>query len=53
MLTVPLTKILQQRKTARHCKTPMKSIIVSIGSRTRFARKQRLLVVALYVSEIS
>jgi len=28
----PLAKSSQQRKTARHCKTPMKSNIVSIGS---------------------
>jgi len=32
MFKFPLTKSLQQRKTARHCKTPMKSNIVSIGS---------------------
>jgi len=28
----PLTNSSQQRKTARDCKTPMKSNIVSIGS---------------------
>jgi len=28
----PLTKSSKQRKTARHCKTPTKSNIVSIGS---------------------
>jgi len=32
MLNFPLTKSSQQRMTARHCKTPMKSNIVSIGS---------------------
>jgi len=32
MFNFPLTKSSQQRKTARHCKTPMKSNIVSIGS---------------------
>ena len=32
MFSFPLTKRSQQRKTARHCKTPMKSNIVSIGS---------------------
>jgi len=31
MFNIPLTKSLQQRKTARHCRTPMKSNIVSIG----------------------
>jgi len=28
----PLAKSSQQRKTARHCKTPMKSNIVSVRS---------------------
>jgi len=32
MFNFPLTKSSQQRKTARHCKTPMKRNIVSIGS---------------------
>ena len=32
MFNLPLTKSSQQRKTARHCKTPMKINIVSIGS---------------------
>jgi len=32
MFNSPLTKSSQQRKTTRHCKTPMKSNIVSIGS---------------------
>jgi len=32
MFNFPLTKSLQQRKIARHFKTPMKSNIVSIGS---------------------
>jgi len=32
MLNFPLTKSWQQPKTARHCKTLMKSNIVSIGS---------------------
>jgi len=32
MFKFPLTKTSQQRKTARHCKTPMESNIVSIGS---------------------
>ena len=32
MFNFPLTKSLQQRKTASNCKTPMKSKIVSIGS---------------------
>ena len=33
MFNFPVTKSSQQRKTARHCKTPMNSIIVvSIGS---------------------
>jgi len=32
MLNFPLTKISQQRKTARHCETLMKINIVSIGS---------------------
>ena len=32
VLNFPLTKSSQQRKTATHCKTPMKSNIVSIGS---------------------
>jgi len=32
MLSFPFTKLSQQPKTARHCKTPMKSIIVNIGS---------------------
>jgi len=31
MFNLPLTKSSQQRKTARHCKTSMKSNIVSIG----------------------
>ena len=32
MFNFPLPKISQQHKTARYCKTPMKSKIVSIGS---------------------
>jgi len=32
MFNFPLTKSSQQRKTDRHCKIPMKSNIVSIGS---------------------
>jgi len=32
MFNFALTKSSQQRKIARHCKTPMKSNIVSIGS---------------------
>jgi len=32
VLNFPLTKSSQQCKTATHCKTPMKSNIVSIGS---------------------
>jgi len=32
MFNFPPTKSWQQRKTARHCKTPMNSKIVSIGS---------------------
>jgi len=32
MFNLPLTKSSQQRKTAWHCKTPMESNIVSIGS---------------------
>jgi len=32
MFNFSLTKSSEQRKTARHCKTPMKSSIVSIGS---------------------
>jgi len=32
MFNFPLTKSSQQHKTARHCKTPTKSNIVSIGS---------------------
>jgi len=32
MFNFLLTKTSQQRKTARHCKTPMISNIVSIGS---------------------
>jgi len=31
MFSLPLTKSSQQRKTARHCRTPVKSNIVSIG----------------------
>jgi len=31
MLYFPLTKSWQQHKTARRCKTPMKSNVVSIG----------------------
>jgi len=31
MFNFPLTKSSQQPKTARHCKTPMKNNIVSIG----------------------
>jgi len=56
MFNFPLTKSSQQRKT-RHCKTPMKSNIVSIGSYVwlfllgfGISRKQRLLAEALYVS---
>jgi len=32
MFNFPLTNSSQQRKTVRHCKTPMKSNILSIGS---------------------
>jgi len=32
MFNFPLIASSQQRKTARHCKTPMKSNIASIGS---------------------
>ena len=32
MFNFPLTKTSQQRKTARNCKAPMKSKIISIGS---------------------
>jgi len=32
MFNFPLTKSSQQHKTTRHCKTPMKSNIVSIES---------------------
>jgi len=36
MFNFPLTKTSQQRKTARHCKTLIKSNIVSIGSSVCF-----------------
>jgi len=53
MFNFPLTKSLQQRRTAWHCKTPMNSIIVSIGSCVwcfyKISLKQRLLVETLYV----
>jgi len=32
MFNFPLTKSSQQRKNVRHCKTPMKSNIIGIGS---------------------
>jgi len=53
MFNFPLVKNSQQRKIPRHCKTPMKSNIVSIGSYVwlfllDFA--QRLLVEAPYVN---
>jgi len=57
MFNFPLTKSLQQRKTARHCKSPMKSKFVCNGSYVccfyKIYRKERLLVETLYVSYIS
>jgi len=35
MFNFPLTKSSQQHKTARHCRAPMTSNIVSIGSYVR------------------
>jgi len=54
MFNFPRTKTSQQRQTARDCKTPMKSNIVSIGSDIwlfllDFAQK-KVFVEALYVS---
>jgi len=52
MFNLPLTKSSQQRKTARHCRTRMKSNIVSMECYVwvlpTITRKQRLLFEALY-----
>jgi len=54
MFNFALTNSSHQRKTARHCKAPMKSNIVSIGSYVwlfdKICCKQRLLVETLRVS---
>ena len=57
MYNFSLTKSSQQRKTARHYKTPMKSNIVSIGSYvwlilTRF-RANRDWLLKLYIRGMS